>query len=412
MRRDLGREVVSTPHDHRLTSRLFPPSLAPSVRPFSPSRPRVLCPAYPVTSNRIVLFCVQRLHWVPASSSLYKYPRLHRLLSLPFSAGRVAPFQIVKHQRRQSQIAVISGQGPSDDKPTLPLNTTCCCWPWHIFGLLSRGVRPRPDSPSRLTMGSFTSESPKRARPTSMLPTRRRNTFSLANDFDVAFSGPASALQHSPRDSRLHPPRTGHLAPKPSAEDLSSMSPLLNRPGLIRRRFTNLSCLTAGVRRLYHRACASTSIHPKQSTMDIGTKPFESSTQQIEQSRPETSWHRRAASIAHLSRPASTFFSSAATSPRNEPKPFPVKPADQAVNTLGSIPGAAARAAAAAQNGRVGVGRVIVMKGESKVDRDAESGIGIEVRGFADDPGRGGNADLSIVRKGRVPTSSSPMKCC
>ena len=68
-------------------------------------------------------------------------------------------------------------------------------------------------------------------------------------------------------------------------------------------------------------------------------------------------------------------------------------------------PGAAARAAAAAaasQTTRRGVGRMSVMRGDSVIDRDAESGIGIEIResGEVISSMQNDDVDLSIVRQG------------
>lgn len=67
--------------------------------------------------------------------------------------------------------------------------------------------------------------------------------------------------------------------------------------------------------------------------------------------------------------------------------------------------GAAARAAAAAQNEMLGVGRALVLRddarlSEPKLARDSESGIGIDLRDRTDETPE---TAIAIVRKGRLP---------
>ncbi|KAI9822039.1 MAG: hypothetical protein M1832_003211 [Thelocarpon impressellum] len=157
-----------------------------------------------------------------------------------------------------------------------------------------------------------------------------------------------------------------------------------------------------GIRRLRERT--RNSDRPSSSRARSNTVLTDASLAPDGPARPTSSWHKRAASLALLSRPSSSFFSNT-TSP---PPPLQ-RPTASPTSQLGDLqaqdasaaPGAAARAAAAAQNGRLGVGRVVVIQGESKVDRDAESGIGIEVRGSADE-GRRGAPDVSVVRRDPV----------
>lgn len=66
--------------------------------------------------------------------------------------------------------------------------------------------------------------------------------------------------------------------------------------------------------------------------------------------------------------------------------------------------GAAARAAAAAQNEMLGVGRVLVLRddarlSEPKIARDSESGIGIDLRDRSDETAE---TAIAVVRKGKV----------
>ncbi len=119
-------------------------------------------------------------------------------------------------------------------------------------------------------------------------------------------------------------------------------------------------------------------------------------------------WLRRAASTSFRHRrnsstlPSSTYnytpYNYSVTSPvpgsGSEPPILPYDPAS----------GAAARAAAAAQNEMLGVGRVLVLRddkrlGEPKLTRDSESGIGIDIRDRTDETAE---SETTIVRKGTL----------
>ena len=116
-----------------------------------------------------------------------------------------------------------------------------------------------------------------------------------------------------------------------------------------------------------------------------------------------TGWIKRATSFRHrpsfsLSRPQSSlgdavFFRSS---------PIPGSGSAPPVLPDGNAGGAAARAAAAAENERLIAGRVIALKEETTGDRDAESGIGIDMQCGGRDSFRTETVDPSMVRKDPV----------
>ena len=74
--------------------------------------------------------------------------------------------------------------------------------------------------------------------------------------------------------------------------------------------------------------------------------------------------------------------------------------------------GAAARAAAAAQNEMLGVGRVLILRednlfSEPKLARDSESGIGIDLRDRTDETAEPG---ITVVRKGKTASHTFPYR--
>lgn len=142
-----------------------------------------------------------------------------------------------------------------------------------------------------------------------------------------------------------------------------------------------------------------------------------------EGNRPSTSWSMRlkpstfARTHGWLRRAASASFGqrerlSTNTSPTSScspaepsvPSPVPGSGLDPPILPFSRTSGAAARAAAAAQNEILGAGRVWGLKdntylAEPKVTRDSESGIGIDLRDRIDEAP---DAETSIVRIGRT----------
>ena len=85
--------------------------------------------------------------------------------------------------------------------------------------------------------------------------------------------------------------------------------------------------------------------------------------------------------------------------------PVPGSGSDPPILPYDPARGAAARAAAAAQNEMLGFGRVMVLRddgrlSEPKLARDSESGIGIDLRDRTDETG---DPAIAVVRKGRQP---------
>ena len=141
-----------------------------------------------------------------------------------------------------------------------------------------------------------------------------------------------------------------------------------------------------------------------------------------EDKRPSTSHHtlseptNRSKSSGWLRRVASSGFrqkrdSSANLTPSPDRAPYshsvtspvPGSGSDPPILPYDPARGAAARAAAAAQNEMLGVGRVLALRddarlSESKIARDSESGIGIDLRDRTDEPSE---TAIAIVRKGR-----------
>jgi F-box and WD-40 domain protein 1/11 len=92
--------------------------------------------------------------------------------------------------------------------------------------------------------------------------------------------------------------------------------------------------------------------------------------------------------------------------PFHIPQPTPGHGDEPPVVPENAFGGSAARAAAAAQNEeRLSVGKVVVLPGDGSGDRDAESGIGIEVRQNGEEGVEDAmeEIDMSLVRTDPVP---------
>ena len=177
--------------------------------------------------------------------------------------------------------------------------------------------------------------------------------------------------------------------------------------------------------RLFHRATS------RASTLTLGgglaregadRRPSAPTLGTLHPMRPATSWHQRAASFSF--RPSSATFDSfnpnAAAAPGmsgagpSDGDAAPSIPLSSKVSRpfSRSGPGAAARAAAAAaaavvaaSSSRSGnnLARVKVIRSDSKLDRDTESGICIDLRGSADGLGQSAEDTWpnSIVKRGK-----------
>lgn len=141
-----------------------------------------------------------------------------------------------------------------------------------------------------------------------------------------------------------------------------------------------------------------------------GERPSTSHNMLSEPSNPSktSGWLRRVASSGFRKNKDSSATST--PSPDRAPyahtitSPVPGSGSEPPILPYDPARGAAARAAAAAQNEMLGVGRVLTLRddarlSESKLARDSESGIGIDLRDRTDETPE---TEIPIVRKGRV----------
>lgn len=194
-----------------------------------------------------------------------------------------------------------------------------------------------------------------------------------------------------------------------------------------RRSFSTLNHALSELRLVTRRASMSlrrnSILSPRAPNLDSEDRP------PTEGPRPRTSYHtmpklssnsrapgwlRRAASTSFRhKRSCSTLNSSTEDDiPYNYTvsSPVPGSGSEPPIVPHDPSSGAAARAAAAAQNEMLGVGRILVSKNdtrlsEPKVTRDSESGIGIDIRDRIDETTE---SETTIVRKGRAEPPKNP----
>ncbi|KAI9679745.1 MAG: hypothetical protein M1817_004759 [Caeruleum heppii] len=192
-----------------------------------------------------------------------------------------------------------------------------------------------------------------------------------------------------------HPPECSPSGLNPTSVGVAPSHPLFQR----RKSVSKLNNLGGSLRRLCSHA--STSLRLQEARPAASVPKYADLPAEVEAARPTTSWHRRASSFAHRSTRASI----TSPGPRHTSSTDQLSRCYRSQHTAtynqlaGSAARASCRAAATAQSEKHGHHRLWVLKRESKGERDAESGIGIELRRSVDGPILENNVDCSIVRK-------------
>jgi hypothetical protein len=166
----------------------------------------------------------------------------------------------------------------------------------------------------------------------------------------------------------------------PQDRPLKSRRPLHHR-----KSSASLSTVANGMRRLLHRASAS--FRPSSSNLDSDPKSFPApstpafSFRRASFNSGRDGWSRRTTNAQHHHHSSLPFLSTVIDDD-SMPSPSITSPIPGNGSEPPVVPdgngGAAARAAAAAENERFK--RLVVVTGDSKAERDAESGIGIELQ--------------------------------